>query len=117
MRLLNKRTREEIFNMNYVKKCLSCLLAAVMFITAVPAYQTDASTQKNEVTINTGIEEITLNQSDYDENGNYEIALEDNAFFPYEVQFSVGNDKVNEWFMTPDDSKEIGGHIYSGICG
>lgn len=113
MRLLNKRTREEIFNMNYVKKCLSCLLAAVMFITAVPAYQTDASTQKNEVTINTGIEEITLNQSDYDENGNYEIALEDNAFFPYEVQFSVGNDKVNEWFMTPDDSKEIGGHTFT----
>lgn len=113
MRLLNKRTREEIFNMNYVKKCLLCLLAAIMFITAVPAYQTDASTQKNEVTINTGIEEITLNQSDYDENGNYEIALEDNAFFPYEVQFSVGNDKVNEWFMTPDDSKEIGGHTFT----
>ena len=78
--------------MNYVKKCLSCLLAAVMFITAVPAYQTDASTQKNEVTINTGIEEITLNQSDYDENGNFQPNV---VKFILNIKNHASDDSIN----------------------
>lgn len=46
------------------------------------------------------------------EDGSYTINLEDNAFFPYEVQFTHDGEVTNEWFMSLDDSVEIGGHTF-----
>lgn len=49
----------------------------------------------------------------FEENGSYTINIpEDNPFFPYEVQFIYEGETKNEWFMTPDDSVEIGGHRF-----
>lgn len=49
----------------------------------------------------------------FEENGSYTINIsEDNPFFPYEVQFTCEGETKNEWFMTPDDSVEVGGHTF-----
>lgn len=49
----------------------------------------------------------------FDENGDYTINIpEANPFFPYEVQFTYEDEVTNEWFMSPDDSVEIGGHSF-----
>ncbi len=49
----------------------------------------------------------------FDEDGNYTINIpETNPFFPYEVQFTYEGEVTREWFMTPDDSVEVGGHTF-----
>ena len=48
----------------------------------------------------------------YEPDGSYEIVLEENAFFPYEVQFSYGGDTFSEWFMENGDSIAVGGHKF-----
>ncbi|MBD5528053.1 MAG: LysM peptidoglycan-binding domain-containing protein [Lachnospiraceae bacterium] len=45
--------------------------------------------------------------------GSYTIRIpETDPFFPYEVQFSWDGVVSNRWFMTPDDTVEIGGHTF-----
>ena len=49
----------------------------------------------------------------FEEDGSYTIEIpEDNPFFPYEVQFTYHGKVTNQWFLTPDDSVEIGGHTF-----
>ncbi|HIT72211.1 MAG TPA: hypothetical protein IAD10_01005, partial [Candidatus Fimicola cottocaccae] len=48
----------------------------------------------------------------FDGNGEYTIELEDNAFFPYEVQFKYNGDTTVQWFDTPESTVEIGGHVF-----
>ncbi|MCD8128068.1 MAG: S-layer homology domain-containing protein [Oscillospiraceae bacterium] len=49
----------------------------------------------------------------FNDDGSYTIQLENNAFFPYEVQFRQGDDIVVEWFMSPDDTVDYAGHEFS----
>ncbi len=49
----------------------------------------------------------------FDEDGNYTINLEDNAFFPYEVQFKSNGEVSTVWFDTPSSTIEFKGHIFS----
>ncbi|MDE6518022.1 MAG: hypothetical protein K2L18_09275, partial [Acetatifactor sp.] len=45
--------------------------------------------------------------------GSYTIQIpETDPFFPYEVQFTCGGEVSSQWFMTPDDTVEIGGHTF-----
>ena len=49
----------------------------------------------------------------FEEDGSYTIQIpEENPFFPYEVQFTYNGKVTKEWFFTPDDSIEIGGHLF-----
>ena len=49
----------------------------------------------------------------FEEDGSYTINIpEENPFFPYEVQFIYKGRTENRWFMTPDDSVEIGDHTF-----
>lgn len=48
----------------------------------------------------------------YEPNGNYEIVVEENAFFPYEVQFSYGGETFSKWFMENGDSVTVGSHKF-----
>lgn len=49
----------------------------------------------------------------FEEDGSYTINIpEENPFFPYEVQFTYKGKTENKWFMTPDDSVEVGGHPF-----
>lgn len=49
----------------------------------------------------------------FDEDGGYTIELEENAFFPYEVQFQYDGKTTTKWFETPDSEVEINGHVFS----
>lgn len=49
----------------------------------------------------------------YGEDSNYTIELEQNAYFPYEVQFTENGTVTEAWFMTPDDTVTVGGHVFS----
>ncbi|MDO5416615.1 MAG: putative Ig domain-containing protein [Lachnospiraceae bacterium] len=49
----------------------------------------------------------------FDDDGSYTIQIpEANPFFPYEVQFTYNGKVTEEWFMTPEDCVEIGGHAF-----
>lgn len=48
----------------------------------------------------------------YEPDGDYEIIVEENAFFPYEVQFSYDGKTFSEWFMENGDSVMVGGHEF-----
>lgn len=54
-----------------------------------------------------------LGDAYFEEDGSYTIQIpEENPFFPYEVQFTWNGRVTREWFMTPEDSVEIGGHRF-----
>lgn len=54
-----------------------------------------------------------LGDAFFEEDGSYTIHIpEENPFFPYEVQFTHKGKVTTEWFMTPDDSVEVGGHTF-----
>ena len=79
---------------------------------------------EEEIIFNTGSQEVSvvseedfydysLGDACFDEDGSYTINIpEMNPFFPYEVQFTYDGEVTEEWFMTPDDSVEIGGHEF-----
>lgn len=48
----------------------------------------------------------------FDENGDYTIELEGDAFFPYQVQFAWGEETMEYWFMTPTDTVTVAGHTF-----
>ncbi|MDE6925503.1 MAG: hypothetical protein K2P59_09650, partial [Acetatifactor sp.] len=74
------------------------------------------------VVFNTGHGNVTVAQNSvsandcaddyFAEDGSYTIQTELNAFFPYEVQFTCNGETTRKWFMSPDSSVEIGGHIF-----
>ncbi|MCM1466783.1 MAG: Ig domain-containing protein [Alistipes sp.] len=117
--------------MKSVKRSLALFLAVLLTVSGIPAFGDTVAAQeeaKEEIYFNTGslevkvVEESELEDSYdctvltdiFDENGNYTINIpEPNPFFPYEVQFTFNGEKWNEWFMSPDDSVEIGGHIFT----
>lgn len=54
-----------------------------------------------------------LGDAYFEEDGSYTIQIpEKNPFFPYEVQFTYNGKVINKWFFTPDDSVEIGEHLF-----
>ena len=76
-----------------------------------------------EVKFNTGnyefsivdlaVSEEAVGDGIFNEDGSFIINIpEENPFFPYEVQFTCDGEVTTEWFMTPDDSVEIGGHMF-----
>lgn len=78
---------------------------------------------EEEVGFNTGSKVYyVVSQEDFDngfgdvsfeDDGSYTINIpEENPFFPYEVQFTWEGRTKNVWFMTPEDSVEIGGHTF-----
>lgn len=48
------------------------------------------------------------------EGGSYTINIpEENPFFPYEVQFTYQGNTWSEWFMSPEDTVEVGGNTFA----
>ncbi|MCL1987183.1 MAG: putative Ig domain-containing protein, partial [Firmicutes bacterium] len=71
---------------------------------------------RQEITVGVDIfraEETPWNFRLFDSYGNFTIQLEDNAFFPYEVQFQYQGETFIEWFETPQSTVQIGNHIFS----
>ncbi len=79
---------------------------------------------EEEVKFNTGSHVFTIVSKEdffdrelgdgfFEDDGSYTIHIpESNPFFPYEVQFIYEGEITREWFLTPEDTVEIGGHIF-----
>ena len=81
------------------------------------------SIEADEISFNTGNHEWSIVTREafeqekgdgyYEDDGSYIINIpEANPFFPYEVQFTYNGEVTSQWFMTPEDSVDIGGHIF-----
>lgn len=58
--------------------------------------------------------EKELGDGYFEDDGSYVIEIpEANPFFPYEVQFTHDGETASEWFMSPEDTVEVGGHRFS----
>ena len=98
--------------MKILKKACVLALAATLCLPNTPAWTREIKTVKPVITFDTGSVKKELS-SELGENKEYTIKLEKNAFFPYEVQFKYDGKVVNEWFMSPDDYKIVGGHKFN----
>ncbi len=110
-----------------IKKSIAILLIICMLATLFPsaAFASDDADIAETVVYNLGEAAITVGYDTaqaeampweyqlFDENGDFTIELEENAFFPYEVQFTCEGEVDNVWFETPDSVVEIGGHRFS----
>jgi hypothetical protein len=111
--------------MQNLKKGLSLFLAVLMIVSTSAVSFAEGTAVADTVVYNLGSQEITVgNDADraeatpwnyklFDANGSYTIVLEDNAFFPYEVQFKANGVTTVEWFMTLDSTALIGGRTFS----
>ena len=66
-----------------------------------------------EITVGGDPAKISWNYKLFAEDGSYVIQLEDNAFFPYEVQFKYDGATEVKWFDTPDSAVQVGPHMFS----
>ncbi len=126
--------------MKSIKRGLAVLLAVLLMMPTLPArveaasvsdgdLTTTVSAENNEssaadkVVVNTGnfafsvtdpsVSDNLVGDTFFEEDGSYTIDIpETNPFFPYEVQFTCDGEVTTEWFMTPDDSVEVGGHTF-----
>ena len=109
-----------------VKRGLALLLVVLLALSTVSMVAfADGAETADEVIYNLGKLEVTVgsdtakaavpwnNYKLFDEYGDYTIVLENNAFFPYEVQFKANGMTSVEWFESPDSVIYVGGHAFS----
>lgn len=107
------------------QRWLASLMVLVMLLSVLPTQVLAAKTASepyDEVIYNLLDCEIRVtddpSQEDadytylFEKDGSFTIPLEDDAFFPYEVQFQYNGTTKTEWFLTPESSVEIGGHTF-----
>ena len=110
------------------KKIVAILLALAVSLTWIPATVFAEETPEQEepalVYYHTGQKtgavcnnpEATVEVSDevsyFEPDGSFAIEMEPDAFFPYQMQFSMGDDIETVWFMSPDDTVEAFGHVF-----
>lgn len=123
--------------MTFIRRGLAVLLASLLAVSPIPVSAEEIpvlekeepeaeavqDVGKNEIYFNTGNHAYKVSNASvsgnvagdacFGEDGSYTIHIpEENPFFPYEVQFTYNGEKESRWFMTPDDSVEIGGHTF-----
>lgn len=113
--------------MKLIKRGMTMLMAILLIMPALLTRAEETVVLENgvpdEVWFNTGNHAWRIGTENalgddmadgyFETDGSYTINLpETNPFFPYEVQFTYDGQIIDEWFMTPDDSVEIGGHIF-----
>ena len=125
--------------MKYLKKGIALLLAMLMVMPANPVFAEESGGSGNdpevsdvssgdentdEVIYNLLSSEITVKKLAegeestsplvFDENNSYTIKLWDSdLYFPYEVQFQYKGETTTEWFMSPDDTVQIGDYTFA----
>lgn len=112
------------------KERLAAALSVLLLVSALPTAALAENAEgapppADEVSYNLGTMEVTVGSDPekaetaetpydlFDEDGDYVLALEPDAFFPYEVQFTCGDDTWTEWFMDAEDTVTVGGHTFS----
>lgn len=117
--------------MKHLKQGIAAFLAALLIMPTLPAAAegttAPAASEADQVWFNTGNLAVSVIDPSVSENeayqsqwmdlfaadGSYTINIpEENPFFPYEVQFTCNGETTNEWFMNPEDTVEVGGHVF-----
>lgn len=118
--------------MKSIKRGLAVFLAVLLMMPNLPVAAEEAVVPDagvaQQVTFNTGEHAWNIGSGDvsgntvsdsesYDDvfagDGSYTINIPElNPFFPYEVQFTCDGEVTNQWFMSPDDTVEVGGHTF-----
>jgi len=109
------KTKSEIFSM---------VMAIIMLVTVVPATVFAQDNSDEDILVyNLGKQEVTIRRMalgetgytghTFNSDGSYTIQLEDDAFFPYEIQFKYGDNVVTRTFDTPNSVITVGGHEIS----
>ena len=110
--------------MQRMKRWLASVLSVLMLVSALPVTAVAESASWTDMVtynllncpIQIGSDALALENGElddlFDENGDYTIRLENNALFPYEIQFTYQGRTWEEWFMSPDDYVVIGGHTF-----
>ena len=70
--------------------------------------------EKREIAVGTDQKQLDKGevQDLFEADGSYTIELEENAFFPYEIWFRCDDMTETLWFMNPEDTKLVGGHLF-----
>ncbi|MCL2152229.1 MAG: S-layer homology domain-containing protein [Oscillospiraceae bacterium] len=103
------------------RRILPLLLCVLLLVTPALPLAIANDNLASFVIYNLGTQEIvvgttgeeTATQKLFDADGNYNIRLENNAFFPYEAQFQVDGVTTVERFETPDSAVTVGGHTFT----
>lgn len=121
--------------MSILKKGIAMLMSVMLMLPMIPVSAAEVNDSKTVVSqgetlsYNLGSNEIELLSPDnkkttWDELTNetnvYVIEAEQDAFFPYEVQFTYNGETIKKWFMSQDDIVEIGDYqfgIHSDVTG
>lgn len=121
--------------MSILKKGIAFLLSAMLVLPTIPVSAAEvhnskaAASQNETLSYNLGSGEIVLLSQNNkkmtwdkltDGDDVYVIEAEQDAFFPYEVQFTYNGKTTKEWFMSQDDIVEIGDYqfgIHSDVTG
>ncbi len=109
--------------MKTLRKISAVLTSAAMLMSMLPtmAAAVQSSDPSDQLIYNCGTQEVLVvweGEKDsgepanavFEEDGSYTIQLEDNAFFPYEVQFQYDGKTFVEQFDTPESSVTVGDH-------
>ena len=108
-------------------RSLAALLCLIMVLGMLPVLTSAAEAAEpaaeviynlRDLAVTVGSDESRLEDPDlvydlFDEDGNYVLYLEPDAFFPYEVQFTCNGVTESRWFETPEDTEVVGGHTFS----
>lgn len=108
--------------MQSAKRTLAWMMTVAMLLTILPMHAFASEPDMVvynllDCPIRVGNDEEAVEAGELDalfeEDGSYTILLEDDALFPYEVQFTYGGETWEEWFMSAEDTVEIGGHTFA----
>ena len=92
------------------KQATALLLSLVLLFSLLP--MAAFAIGSGEVSYNTGSGEVSLDEADYEADGSYLIELEENAYFPYEVQFTYEGHSTPVWFVNDTDSVTVASHVF-----
>ncbi len=102
-----------------------CMVFSIMPTTALAETSSDSGANRvyagraDTVIYNLGDYEVSvgLDEEEADfvfaPDGSFVIELEENAFFPYEVQFKAEGRQQELWFDTPESTVQFAGHTFS----
>lgn len=111
--------------MRRIRRGLSALLSVLMLTALLPtsvlatevaaAEEVAYNLQSQVITVGSDPQRTELDGTYalFESDGSYTIELEEDAFFPYEVQFTYGGNTWSEWFMEPEDTVTVGGHRFA----
>ena len=98
--------------MRQLRRKLALILAIMMLVSLLPASVLADKAAKEEESLSYDLGFGKVPVTEFEPDGSFVIEAEKDAFFPYQVRFTRGNEQQDVWFMDPGDSEEVFGHSF-----